>query len=56
MPVPPDTSRLWGRYQNTRADAFEAAGQKDSAKAVITEMLKKFPDSQRLKARLQKLQ
>src|SRR5262249_48190842 len=56
MPVPPDTSRLWGRYQNARADAFEALGQKDSAKAVVTLMLTKFPDSQRLKARMQKLQ
>jgi uncharacterized membrane protein len=56
MPVPADTSRLWGRYQNARADAFEALGQKDSARAVVTLMLTKFPDSQRLKARMQKLQ
>ena len=56
MPVPADSSRMWGRYQSARADAFEALGQKDSAKAVIGLMLKKFPDSQRLKARMQKLQ
>src|SRR6516225_4083911 len=56
MPVPPDSSRMWGRYQSVRADAFEALGQKDSARAVVQAMLAKFPQSERLKARLQKLQ
>jgi uncharacterized membrane protein len=56
MPAPPDTSRMWGRYQSARADAFEALGQKDSARAVVQAMLAKFPQSERLKARLQKLQ
>ena len=56
MPVPPDSSRMWGRYQSARADAFEALGQKDSARAVVQAMLAKFPQSERLKARLQKLQ
>lgn len=56
MPVPPDTSRMWGRYQNARADAFIALGQKDSARAVLQAMLAKFPQSQRTKARLQQLQ
>ena len=55
MPVPPDTSRLWGRYQMTRVDAFEAAGQADSARAVLNAMLAKFPKNPRIKARLDKL-
>ena len=56
MPMPADTSRLWGRYQMARVDAFDAAGQKDSAKAVLQTMIAKFPGSPRLKARMQKLQ
>jgi predicted Zn-dependent protease len=55
MPVPPDTSRLWGRYQMARVDALDAAGQKDSARAVLNTMIAKFPNSARLKARLDKL-
>jgi hypothetical protein len=55
MPVPPDSSRLWGRYQMTRVDAFEAAGQVDSARAVLNAMMQKFPNNPRLKARLDKL-
>lgn len=55
MPAPPDTSRMWGRYQTLRADAFEAMGQKDSVRAVLSAMLVKFPQSTRIKARLDKL-
>jgi len=55
LPVPADTSRLWGRYQSTKADAFIAMGQTDSAKAILTALVAKFPQSQRLKDKLAKL-
>jgi uncharacterized membrane protein len=54
-PAPPDSSRMWGRWQMTRADVFEAAGQSDSARAALQALVKRFPNSQRLKARLEKL-
>jgi uncharacterized membrane protein len=53
--VPPDTSRLFGRYQMARADAFVGLGQTDSARAILTAMAAKFPQSQRIKDKLAKL-
>jgi uncharacterized membrane protein len=52
LPVPPDTSRMWGRYQMTRADAFALAGQTDSARAILTALVAKFPQSERIKKKL----
>jgi uncharacterized membrane protein len=55
LPVPADTSRMWGRYQSTKADAFIAMGQTDSARAVLTALVAKYPQSQRFKDKLAKL-
>ena len=55
LPTPTDTSRMWSRYQSTKADAFIAMGQTDSAKAILTALVAKFPQSQRLKDKLTKL-
>jgi hypothetical protein len=52
IPAPPDTSRMWGRYQMTRADAFALAGQTDSARAILTALVAKFPQSERIKKKL----
>ena len=52
IPAPPDTSRMWGRYQMARADAFALAGQTDSARAILTALVAKFPQSQRIKDKL----
>ena len=55
FPVPDTTSRLWGRYQMTRVDAFQAAGMTDSARAVLQMMIARRPGNPFLKARLEKL-
>jgi uncharacterized membrane protein len=55
IPMPPDTARAWSRYQSTRADAFVAMGQTDSARVILTALVAKFPQSQRLKDKLAKL-
>jgi uncharacterized membrane protein len=55
IPMPPDTARAWSRYQSTKADAFVAMGQTDSARVILTALVAKFPQSQRLKDKLAKL-
>ena len=55
FPVPPDTSIWWGRYQFARADALAVKGQTDSARAILTALLAHFPESHRIKDKLDKL-
>jgi uncharacterized membrane protein len=55
MQVPADDPRLAPRYGILRAQALVAAGQTDSAKAVLTALAQRFPQSQGVKAALEKL-
>jgi uncharacterized membrane protein len=56
MPAPPDSNfRMSNRYLMLRADAFAGTGQKDSARAILTKLAAKFPQSERIKAKLDKL-
>jgi len=55
MPVPADTARMYTRYQMDRVDAMAGAGQKDSARAILTALSQKFPKSQRFRDRLEKM-
>lgn len=52
----PDSNRiLRTRRATLQADAFEAAGQKDAAAAVLQPIVELFPNNARLKARLEQL-
>ena len=50
--VPADNRRLRTRVGLLRADALEAAGHRDSARAVVESLAKAYPDSPRIKDRL----
>ncbi len=50
-----DNVRLKRNVASLRAEAFTAAGMKDSARAIIEELLKGQPDNPRLKAKLDSL-
>ncbi len=54
--APPDTSRLRTRYDMLRADAFAGLGRQDSARAILGALAQRFPQSERIKAKLAKLQ
>jgi uncharacterized membrane protein len=51
-----DDPRLAPRVGLLRVDAFEAAGQPDSARAVMTALQRDFPENARVKARAARLQ
>lgn len=51
-----DDPRTATRVGMLKVDAFEAAGQRDSARAVLQGLIAQFPQSQRLKDRLAQLQ
>lgn len=53
--VPPDNRVLRTRRAMLQADAFESAGQKDAAIAVLQPILEAYPASTRVKDRLDKL-
>lgn len=53
---PADNRRLVISAGMLRVDALAAAGQKDSARAVLTALMKAVPDNPRLKAKLDSLQ
>lgn len=53
--VPDDNRVLRTRRATLQADAFEAAGQKDAAVAVLQPIVEAFPTNARLKARLDAL-
>ena len=53
--VPADDQRLQGRLGMLTADAYVAAGQPDSARAVLERLIAEFPNSQRFKDRLAQL-
>jgi uncharacterized membrane protein len=53
--LPTDNPRLALRTGMLKADALEAAGEKDSAIAVMRELVKKYPGFQRLQDRLKQL-
>lgn len=53
--VPENNARLRNQIASLRADAFAAAGMKDSARVILEGMLKQQPNNPRLKARLDSL-
>lgn len=53
--VADDNVRLKRQAASLRADAFVAAGMKDSARSILEDLLKGQPDNPRLKARLDSL-
>jgi uncharacterized membrane protein len=55
MQIAPDDPRLATRYGILMAQALAAAGQTDSARAVLTALSRRFPESQGVKAALEKL-
>jgi uncharacterized membrane protein len=55
MPVPADTERIYTRYHLDKANAFVGLNQKDSARAILTGLAAKFPQSPRIKTELEKL-
>jgi uncharacterized membrane protein len=55
IPVPADTERTYTRYHLDKANAFVGLSQKDSARAILTALAVKFPQSQRIKTELEKL-
>lgn len=55
IPAPADSDRTRTRYDMDRADALVGAGQKDSARTILTALAAKFPTSKRIKDKLDKL-
>lgn len=55
MQVAPDDPRLATRHGILQAQALAAAGQTDSARAVLTALAQRFPQSQSVKAALDQL-
>jgi uncharacterized membrane protein len=55
LPAPADSDRTRTRYDLDRADALAGAGQKDSARAILSALAAKFPTSKRIKDKLDKL-
>ena len=55
IPAPGDSDRTRTRYETDRADAFVGAGQTDSARAILTDLAKRFPTSKRIQDKLAKL-
>jgi uncharacterized membrane protein len=55
LTVPPDDQRLRLRYGSLKADAFEAAGRLDSARATLEHLAAEFPDNPRIKDRLARM-
>jgi uncharacterized membrane protein len=53
--VPPDTPRLRLRHAFLLADALNASGQKDAARATLQSLRSEFPDDPRLKRKLGEL-
>jgi uncharacterized membrane protein len=53
--IAPDDRRLQTRSGMLRADALAAAGKKDSARAVLQNLLAKFPNNPRIKQQLDRL-
>jgi uncharacterized membrane protein len=53
--VPPQDMRATVRRGYIRADAYVAAGKKDSAKVVLEELVRAFPENARIKERLSRL-
>jgi uncharacterized membrane protein len=55
IPAPPDSDRMHTRYDMDRADALLGAGQKDSARAILTALAARFPMNKRIQDKLGKL-
>lgn len=55
MAEPPDTARIYRRYQLARADAYIGLGKKDSAKMILEPMLTKAPTNKALTDRMEKV-
>jgi uncharacterized membrane protein len=52
LSVPAGDQRLRTRYGFLKADAFEATGQRDSARATLEQLARDFPENTRIKDRL----
>jgi hypothetical protein len=50
--VPQDDARLRVRHGMLMADALEAAGRADAARATLQQLASAFPDNRRIKQRL----
>ena len=55
MPVPADDRRLAIRHGILMSQALAAKGKTDSARAVLTALAQRFPQSQGIKSELEKL-
>ena len=55
IPAPPDSDRVHTRYDMDRADALVGAGQKDSARAILTALAARFPTNKRVQDKLGRL-
>ncbi len=53
--IPAEDRRLRLRHDLLKVDAFAAAGQGDSARAILQRLATDFPDNPRIKERLAKL-
>ena len=53
LSVPADDRRLRIRHGTLTADALEAAGRNDEARAVLEHLLEAYPDNARLRKRLE---
>ncbi len=53
--VPAADQRLRTRYAFLKADAFDAAGRRDSARATLEQLARDFPDNARVKDRLARM-
>jgi len=55
IPTPPDSARMYTRYEMDRADALVGAGQKDAARTILQALAARFPTAKRIQDKLDKI-
>ena len=55
IPTPPDSARMYTRYEMDRADALVGAGQKDAARTILKALAARFPTAKRIQDKLDKI-
>lgn len=55
IPTPPDSARMYTRYEMDRADALVGAGQKDAARTILKALAARFPTTKRIQDKLDKI-
>jgi uncharacterized membrane protein len=55
IPTPPDSARMYTRYEMDRADALVGAGQKDAAGTILKALAARFPTSKSIQDKLDKI-